>query len=184
MLPKCADRKDTQGVVFYNVLGTNIRSASNPSWLNPKEATTIIDLLGRMLNEGISLDDIGIIAPYQGQVRYLREQAVQRGLDFAKIGSVEEFQGQEKPIIILSTVRSVEKQFEFDKKFNLGFLHNPKRMNVAISRSQSLLIVVGHEAILSLDENWKRLITFCKSKSAYYESEKELVEHLAEVHDM
>ena len=44
-----------------------------------------------------------------------------------KVGSVEEFQGQERRVIILSTVRSPNKEYlDMDKEFRLGFLDNPK----------------------------------------------------------
>lgn len=65
------------------------------------------------------------------------------------VGSVEQFQGQEREVIIISTVRSTVKHNEFDKMYCLGFLSNPKRFNVAITRARSLLIIVGNPHIVS-----------------------------------
>lgn len=172
VLPTSAARSPQQGVFFYGVLGAQQRSSSNPSWLNPKEAIVVLDLLEKFYGLGISKDEIGIISPYQGQVRYLRDIMGKRQMELCKVGSVEEFQGQEKPIIILSTVRSSKEQFQFDREFNLGFVHNPKRMNVGLSRAQSLLIVVGDPVTLSVDANWKKLIQNCRTKDAFVNTEE------------
>lgn len=84
-----------------------------------------------------------------------------------KIGTVEEFQGQERKIIIVSTVRSSSAFFKSDMQFGLGFLQCEKRMNVAISRARALLVVFGKESILSQDKNWHQLIQYTKSKETY-----------------
>eukprot|EP00965_Chrysotila_dentata_P121503 4016914-Pleurochrysis_carterae.AAC.1 len=77
------------------------------------------------------------------------------------------FQGQERRVIIVSTVRSSEKYIESDVQHKLGFLFNPKRFNVAITRACALLIIVGNPAVLQLDPNWGALLKLCVSKNAY-----------------
>nr|CAD7430653.1 unnamed protein product [Timema monikensis] len=83
------------------------------------------------------------------------------------VGSVEEFQGQERLIIIISTVRSSHELLEDDYKFRLGFLDNPKRFNVAMTRAKSLLIVVGNPNILQCDYYWHQLLNYCHKNNAY-----------------
>ena len=86
-----------------------------------------------------------------------------------QIGSVEEFQGQEKPIIIITTVRTLEEESEISKDAmrGLGFLQSEKRFNVAITRAMSLLIVIGDPHLLGGDPTWMAFLKHCIQLGAY-----------------
>lgn len=60
------------------------------------------------------------------KVSKLRKELERQGRLSVDVGSVEQFQGQEKDIIIVSTVRSSHEFEDFDLKFHLGFLKNAK----------------------------------------------------------
>ena len=79
------------------------------------------------------------IAPYNHQVSKLRAALGQQ----AKVGSVDKFQGQEAPIVFLSMCASDAS--ESPRGFN--FLFDKRRINVAISRAQSIAVVVGNPDI-------------------------------------
>ncbi len=83
------------------------------------------------------------------------------------VGSVEVFQGQERRVIIISTVRSSPKYVEIDAEYNLGFVSNPKRFNVAITRACALLIVIGNPKVLAADPHWGSLLWYCVEHGAY-----------------
>lgn len=51
-----------------------------------------------------------------------------------EIGSTENFQGREKRLIIISTVRSIRNNLSYDAKFRVGFLADKRRFNVALTR--------------------------------------------------
>ena len=112
-------------------------------------------------------ENIGIIAPYQKQVQKIRIALKLLGVvnnkDATKIvvGSTEQFQGQERRVIILSTVRASQEFVESDARHSLGFLSNKKRFNVAITRAQALLIVIGHPQVLATEPSWRALLKHC-----------------------
>lgn len=51
--------------------GKSCKDNDSPSWYNPEEATQVYLYLLKLYKCGLSPDDIGIITPYQKQVKYL-----------------------------------------------------------------------------------------------------------------
>jgi uncharacterized protein len=99
------------------------------------------ELLGRRVvdDEGTERpmrpEDILIVAPFNLQVRCLKERVDPR----IRVGTVDRFQGQEAPAVIVSLCASTLDE----APRGAGFLLSPNRLNVAVSRAQALAIVVG-----------------------------------------
>ncbi|XP_051996519.1 putative helicase mov-10-B.1 [Xyrauchen texanus] len=184
-------------VVFHGVMGKDEREANSPSFFNVTEIEVIVSYLNKLKQtQGkkglpkLTTNDIGIIAPYRKQVEKVRKalntvSELSQWKDI-KVGSVEEFQGQERKVIIVTTVRSSINYVKMDQDFNIGFLSNHKRFNVAMTRAKALLIVVGNPVILSKDPTWQRFIQYCEHEQGYTgfdykdaEGEEDMVNRLA-----
>ncbi|XP_062991081.1 RNA helicase Mov10l1 [Elgaria multicarinata webbii] len=156
-------------LVFHGVRGTELREGYNPSWFNPTEAVQVMRyccLLAKSITNTVSEMDIGVITPYRKQVEKIRILLRTVGLMDIKVGSVEEFQGQEFLVIIISTVRSNETSFH-DERYFLGFLTNAKRFNVAITRPKALLIIVGNPHVLVKDPCFTALLEYSLTNGVY-----------------
>ena len=102
--------------------------------------------------------EIGLISFYGHQVGKLKEIAKysRAKLDIPiRLNTVDKFQGMERNIIIVSTVRSDKKIENGITKSNrdIGFAKSPQRLNVALSRAKRLLIVVGNKNFFSQYKN-------------------------------
>jgi len=169
-------------IIFHPVYGKDEREGSSPSFFNVAEVETIDRYLRKLLDDNVRSrglkhlrpEMIGVISPYKRQVQKIQQMIEKRRFGPGiKVGSVEEFQGQERRVIILSTVRSTNKEYlEMDRDFHLGFLNNPKRFNVAITRAQALLILIGNPDMLCLDENLKRFLEYCGKNNATVDVER------------
>ncbi|RXW22216.1 hypothetical protein EST38_g3643 [Candolleomyces aberdarensis] len=156
-------------VVFHAVLGKDDREASSPSFFNIDEALQIKSYI-RQLKENRKFRttdrDIGVIAPYHAQCLKLRT-ALRSVADGVKVGSVEEFQGQGRKVILTSTVRSSKDFVDYDLRHTLGFVANPRRFNVSVTRAQSLLIIVGNPHVLGLDPLWRSFLNYIHLKGGW-----------------
>ncbi|CAI5968583.1 unnamed protein product [Closterium sp. NIES-65] len=157
-------------IIFHGVMGKDEREGNSPSFFNPFEATVVLKYITSLMgyrSQRVPLTDIGVVTPYRKQMQKLQHLLRGKGMDAVKVGSVEEFQGQERRVVIVSTVRSSQQYVEFDYKHNLGFLANPKRFNVAVTRAKQLLIIVGNPNLLAQDRCWGALLQYCLRNKAY-----------------
>lgn len=164
-------------LLFHGLVGEDMREERSPSFFNPQEVSVVTQYVEELMackKGGIALkqSDIGVISPYRRQVQKIKEVLRKKKFDKISVGSVEEFQGQERTVIIVSTVRSKPEYMSLDMQFQLGFLRNPKRFNVTVTRAKALLIVVGNPNTLSGDVHWKLLIDYCEDNGAYRGTER------------
>ena len=94
----------------------------------------------RPLGEG----DFMVVAPYNAQVRRLREALEARDLAGVQAGTVDKFQGRQAPVVFYSMATSSAE----DVPHTLAFLFSRNRLNVAVSRAMCLAHVVASPRLL------------------------------------
>jgi len=128
------------------------RNEKSSSYENLHEAVHVQKVIEECFKFGLLSEHIGVIAPYQAQVRLLTRLIGETGVE---INSVDGFQGREKEVIIISFVRA-------NPEHNLGFLKDLRRLNVAITRAKRKLIIIAHGETLKAHpvyESWLNQIT-------------------------
>jgi len=75
------------------------------------------------------------------------------------VRTVDGFQGQERELVVFSAVRANDDGHGWKQ---VGFLDDPHRMNVLLTRARRGLVVVGNRDTLASDELWKRWIDYAE----------------------
>jgi hypothetical protein len=139
-------------------LPDNNESKKGTSFYNPLEARIAVDqFVGRVkqcLAEGGKIQDCVIITPYQAQIREIKKRLRQdllfnETIKVAKedldqlleelVDTVDAFQGSQRYGVVLSLVRS-------NPYNDVGFNSDIRRLNVAISRAQDKLTIIGNSS--------------------------------------
>jgi helicase MOV-10 len=133
----------------------------------------VLRLIQRLLGSAevghkVRVQDIGVVAPFYKQVRLLRTVLREAGLRDVRVGSVEDYQGQEERVLIVSCVRSSRRWIAQDRERQLGLMWHDKLFNVCITRARCLLLMVGNPHVLSADPNWRRIIGCCLARGTYH----------------
>ena len=134
------------------------------------------------IEENIRRYKYAIITPYKSQVKYLMDQIRKSELinlyfdtlDI-EVNTVDSFQGQERDIVIFSTVRSNFSNTDDNSTITsgIGFLNDFRRMNVALSRAKFGCYIVGNACTLTLNNYWKKLIEFCISNKCLFRAKSQ-----------
>ncbi len=131
------------------------------SKFNRQEAHLVVIKVRQLIESGVAAQGIAVIAPYAAQVRYLRDQLAQiAGATAVEVDTVDGFQGREKEVIVISTVRS-------NDKGEIGFLGDQRRMNVALTRAKRKLIVIGDSATLGSSVFFQALLEYFQTEGSY-----------------
>jgi superfamily I DNA and/or RNA helicase len=116
-----------------------------------------LDIAVKLLNTEIpDHGSVAFISPYAAQVAAARERLPAN----IRISTIDSFQGQEMPIVIVSLVRSNDDGI-------IGFLKDYRRMNVALTRAQESLYVIGDSATIGADPFYRAFLEYTERQGAY-----------------
>lgn len=164
IFPPSYARMRSRGLYFKCVRTPCFKEPTTWSWYNPGEKGALLNFYKTLLNQNVPATDIGIVTPYRAQTRQIKEEITQLRLAMPKVGTVELFQGDQRMVILMSPVRSTPEGGS-RSNISLGFINNPKRINVAISRARALTVIFGNNEVLSQCDHWSRLIKIADSDS-------------------
>ncbi|KAI5962760.1 dna2 [Candida theae] len=127
---------------------------------NSREATLIQQIVKAFVTAGVDESQVGVMSFYRSQLELLKRNLSSR--TELEILTADQYQGRDKQCVIISLVRS-------NKEKNAGdLLKEWRRLNVAVTRAKSKLIIFGSRSTLSTNVTTKTFIDFLESKGWYY----------------
>ena len=168
VLPAEAARRDVlepgAPLVFANTAGLKAPERSregSPSRENPTEAELVATFARTYLDAGLAPEQMAIISPYDDQVDRIRDEiGIDIDVDGLEIDTVDGFQGREKEVVLVSLVRSNERD-------EVGFLDEPRRFNVALTRARRKTVVVGDAETIGSAEVYEAFVEYARDTGRY-----------------
>lgn len=167
-------------MMVYDVYdGVEKSKVDTPSFYNLEECYASVKIIKALLkspNVDIHTGQIAVITCFRAQVLKMREIFRDANLGTVNVGVVEDFQGQESSVVLVSTVLT-ENQGRWMKGSmgGLGFMLDPKRFNVAITRASSLCVIVGNVNYLENSGSyWAALVEHVRKNGGISNTEEEI----------
>jgi superfamily I DNA and/or RNA helicase len=135
-----------RNVFFIDHDHQEAREEGGSSYFNTHEAAMALRLAHFLCEQGVEQEKITVLVTYAAQMRVMTAHRIVqyklRSLDRVHITTVDNYQGEENDIIILSLVRN-------NKNKTVGFLRTPNRVCVALSRARHGLYILGNIRLLA-----------------------------------
>ena len=126
---------------------------------NEHEVDFVVALCTYLLLQGYEGNSITVLTMYTGQLLKLQHRIRKESFEGIRISSVDNFQGEESDIIILSLVRS-------NKSGKIGFLNIPNRVCVALSRAKKAMYCIGNISMMAKKNKlWNKIKNHLHNKS-------------------
>ena len=163
-----------KNLLFVNHEFKESTSGLSSSLGNKEEAKLVVQVAFYMLKQGYRASQLVVLTPYRGQARLIQgemgkkaymSEADLKDINEAadlddqieaarsrmgiRVATVDNFQGEEADIVIISLVRGNNKSGS-----NIGFLKNANRVNVMLSRAKQAQIIVGNIATFQKNPAW------------------------------
>ena len=166
-------KQDHWPIHFRGVVGKDVSVAldnfsGTNSWSNTEEAKEVLEIVLNLVSNQVDPTTIGVMAAYRGQVVRIRRLLRKANLGIVNVGTVEDYQAVERKVIVLSLTRSTPEFVEYDIKRRAGVFQQPKMMNVALTRAEHLLIVVGNPDVMADCPIWRQFLWFCLRNGLWY----------------
>ena len=121
------------------------------SKMNRHEAKYISRLCSYLLQQGYEPEQITVLTPYSGQMFLIRKEMPRNKFSGVRICVLDNYQGEENDIILLSLVRS-------NREGKLGFLGVENRICVALSRAKMGFYIIGDFTMFGANDIWVKIL--------------------------
>lgn len=151
---------------FHHSFPENEENFGSKTKMNEFEAQFVCCLAEYFVKQGYKENQITILALYIGQIFRIRKLIQQKNIKDIQVSTVDNYQGEENDIVLVSLVRS-------NKSNKVGFAGVMNRICVSLSRAKKGMYVFGNFDCLCSSKQgtlWRKIIDLAKKKSCFVNS--------------
>lgn len=151
-------------VMIYDTQSKYPEESIGTSQKNLGEARVVVDLIRKVLSDRsankIGPHQIAVLTAYDAQRQIIKQLLVEafghHTTGQIMVDSVDGAQGSEKELVIFSATRS-------NPNGNIGFLDNPRRMNVMLTRARrGLVVIADYECLRKSHSLWRPWVNYVR----------------------